>query len=80
LVNTLWCFPEEIENVANNIFQNANCTLIKRFYVDYIFIGPLEKKEYKINFSKFNNFQIVFDQNLSGEEFQIYKTKLAFYF
>ncbi|MGB9703547.1 MAG: hypothetical protein ACPLXS_02430 [Candidatus Micrarchaeales archaeon] len=67
--------PEEIRNVANEIFQNANCTLIKRFHVDYIFIGPLEKKEYKINFSKFDNFQIVFDKNLSGEEFRIYKTK-----
>ena len=66
--------PEEIKNVADEIFLTGNCSLIKKYKVSYIFVGPAEMQKYDINFSKFNRFEIVFDKNLSGKEFRIYKT------
>jgi hypothetical protein len=69
--------PEEIKEIADKIFLTANCTLIKKYGINYIFIGPSETRAYKINFSKFDNFQLVFNKTIDGKEFRIYKANCS---
>lgn len=61
------------ENDIRNIYSTGNCELIKKYGIDYIFIGRQEARIAKFNFTDSNNFTKVYENHERGANIQIFR-------
>ena len=58
---------------VRRIYSNADKNLLKKYQVDYLVVSPRERRKYGINENVFNGFEKVFNEDLRGGEYTIYK-------
>ncbi|MBL7169612.1 MAG: hypothetical protein ISS48_01165 [Candidatus Aenigmarchaeota archaeon] len=63
----------EIEHDIKEIYSNGNCRLIRKYDIDYIYIGSDERNIATFDFRNSPNFGLVYSNNFKDNNFEIYK-------
>ncbi len=63
----------EIESEIKKIYSIGDCGLVKKYNIDYIYIGSQEKNIATFDFKNSPTFDLIYEKNFDNRNFEIYK-------
>ena len=78
-IKSVSCCPADPNHSAidadmRKIYETGDCHIVRKYHIDYVFLGPEEERFATFCFEEWHTFKQVYTEKIWGKRFSIYRT------